>query len=166
MVKKRGLTNWSTLFTLIPSPIPLSVLVQVKLVTHSVDHGGRHIRMVKGTLHLPKIALALLQLIHSIHLAEAVHSDILGQSEGLCGPLNVPPHGLPRPMLLRTPSARENPFFPGLLPQLPQQVISKVYPTPLSCLLLGDPELPCQLISTQRNHITDPQPGSHAHPAD
>ena len=103
--------------------------------------------MVEGPLDLAQIALALLQLIHSVHLAETVHADILGQSKGLCGPLDVPPHGLPGSVLLRAPGALEDPLTSGLLPKLSEQVVREINPAPLSGLLLSDPELPSKLIS-------------------
>ena len=123
--------------------------------------------MIQSPLHLRHVALAPVQLLHSINLSERVNPNILGQPERLSSPFHVPPDRLPRPMMLdRVPAPWEHPDLAGVRPELLQQLIRQIHAPALPGLLLRYPKLPGQLLSSQRHHITDPKASRHTNPAD
>lgn len=92
------------------------VLVAIYLIRHSVDHCSRGIAVIQGPLYTVYFALTASYQFHGINFPQAVWGHVLRQPKGLCGPFNVPPDGLPCPVLVWPSGPLENPLTARLCP--------------------------------------------------
>lgn len=149
-----------------PVPIPfmlnslknpsISIFAFIKLQRHNITHGSGLITVIKRPLHSSQIAFGPLQFLDSINLSQRMHANILGQSKGLGGALNVAPHGLARPVLFRVTVAREHPMLVAVPFKPLQQICLEIDPALFSGLALRDPELRPQLVRLEGKDIPDP----------
>jgi hypothetical protein len=79
-------------------------------------------------------------------------AHVLGQAEGLCGPLDVLPNGLPG-LVLAVLGPWKGPIPARLGQDLSPQAIGQADLPPLAGLGLGNDELPPQLLPFEGYHV-------------
>lgn len=126
--------------------------------SHGVNHCHRRAAVVHGFAHALNIAIPAQQL-HRVHLAKAVRSHVLRQTERPGSPFHVPPDRLSRAVFPVIPTGK-HPLSPtGFRTHLRNQPVRQIHPAALPGLLLHNPELPPDLPRAQRQNVADPQPG-------
>lgn len=108
--------------------------VKINSARQRVNQRGRHIRVLQFT---PRDLLSVMcgDLL-CVSLARAMGGQIAREPKSLGGPLNIFPDGLPRPVLLRVASARENPLIITITAHIQPYILGPIYPPCLARLAL------------------------------